>query len=113
MAITIRTTERYRRHPIWGKIISEFNIAEIQGLIFQCTDSELIAAKNAGTKDIPIYCLEAVEYDTDSEFYPENFFPKYEWVNKVNAAAFFKSKLLLLTHKHKARSLIINLQDEA
>lgn len=100
MAIKIRTTERYRRHPVWGRIVSEFNIAEIQGFIFGCTDSELIAAKNAGSKDIPIYCLEAVEYDSESEFYPENFFPKYEWVNKVNAAAFFKSKLLLLTHKH-------------
>ncbi|MFC1872491.1 hypothetical protein ACFLYV_02080 [Chloroflexota bacterium] len=99
MAITIRTTERYKHHPIWDNIVSEFNIAGIQGLIFQCTDGGLIEAKNTGTKDIPIYCLEALEYDTDGEFYPENFFTKNEWINKINTAAFFKSKLLLLTHK--------------
>lgn len=98
MAIRIRTTEKHP-HPIWEKLIEEFPIAEIQGFIFSCTDEELIAATKSSDRSISLQCLEAVEYDSDEEFVPENFFSIQQWTNKINASAFFNSTLLLLTHK--------------
>lgn len=97
MAIRIRTTEKHP-HPVWNKLVMEFQVAEIQGFIFTCTDEELIAATKAGDKQIPIQCLEAVEYDRPEEFIPENIFSKNEWINKIHSASFFGSNLLLLSH---------------
>jgi hypothetical protein len=98
MTIRIRTTEKHP-HPIWEKLVEEFPVAEIQGFILSCTDEELINATKNGEKVIPIQCLEAAEYDNDSELFPENIFPIQEWINKINAALFFDSSLLFLTHK--------------
>lgn len=98
MTVRIRTTEKHP-HPIWDKLIEQFPIAEIQGFVFSCTDAELIKATRSGEKSIPLQCLEAAEYDNDNEFFPESFFPSHDWINKVNAANFFDSNLLFLTHK--------------
>lgn len=100
MAVRIRTTEKHP-HPIWEQFIAEFSVAEIQGFIFTSTDEELIAATRAGSKDIPIQCLEAAEYDLDEELSPESFFTNLDWLKKVNASAYFNSTLLFLTHKPK------------
>lgn len=98
MTIRIRTTEKHP-HPIWEKLAEEFPLAEIQGFILSCTDEELINATKNCERIIPIQCLEAAEYDDDSELFPENIFPIQEWINKINAASFFDSSLLFLTHK--------------
>jgi hypothetical protein len=100
MAIRIRTTEEHP-HPVWEKLISEFPVAEIQGFVFTCTDTELLEATKAGDCRIPIQCIEAVEYDSTEEFIPENIFSTNEWKNKINAARFFGSSLLLLSHMPK------------
>lgn len=98
MAVRIRSTEKHP-HPIWEKLVKLYSVAEIQGFVLSCTDNELIHATKKGEKVIPIQCLEAAEYDNDSEFSPENFFSIEEWINKINAALFFDSNLLFLTHK--------------
>jgi hypothetical protein len=98
MTIRIRTTEKHP-HPIWEKLVVAFPVAEIQGFILSCTDEELINATKNGVRVIPIQCLEAAEYDNDSELFPENIFSVQEWINKINAALFFDSSLLFLTHK--------------
>src|SRR5690606_16627144 len=97
MAIRIRTTEKHP-HPIWEKLIQEFPVSEIQGFVFTCTDVELIEATKSSDKQIPIQCLEAVEYDGVEEFIPENIFSNEEWLNKIKSANFFGSNLLLLSY---------------
>lgn len=100
MAVRLRTTEKHP-HPIWERLIAEFPVAEIQGFIFSCSDEELITATKASDKSLTVQCLEAAEYDNDEEFSPDQFFPIQDWINKINASAFFNSSLLFLTHKPK------------
>jgi len=97
MPIRIRTTEKHP-HPIWEQLIKEFPVSEIQGFVFTCTDDELIEATKSSDSNIPIQCLEAVEYDNEEEFIPENIFTNEEWLNKIKSANFFGSSLLLLSY---------------
>ncbi len=97
MAIKIRSTESLA-HPIWLKLISEYPVSDIQGFIFEATDSKLIEATNKGEKSIKIHCLEAAEYETQEEFIPKSFFTKEEWTNKIMTSRFFESKMLLLSY---------------
>ena len=83
---------------MWLHLEQEFTISEIQGFIFECTDDEMIVATRASTRNIPIHCLEAVEYDSQDEFVPTNIFTQDEWLGKIQVAQFFHSDLTLLTH---------------
>lgn len=97
MAIRIRTTEHHP-HPMWEQLINEFPVSEIQGFVFTCTDEELIEATKTSNNNIPIQCLEAVEYDLPEEFTPKNIFSDKVWLNKIKTANFFGSSLLLLSY---------------
>ena len=105
MTIKIRSTESTSLHPIIKKLYSEFIIADIQGFIFQSNDEQLLEATNSGVNSIKIQCLEAVEIDTESELNPELIFENAEWIRKINAANFFGSNLLLLSHLKDDTSL--------
>ncbi len=59
----------------------------------------------SSTANIPIHCLEAIEYDTEDELTPTNIFTQDEWEKKINIANFFNAKLLLLTHCTADKSL--------
>ena len=97
MAIRRRTTENHP-HPIWQKLAEEFNIVEMEGLVFECSDDELIKATKAGTATIPVHCIEAVECDTKEEFGYLDFYKESEWLKKLSAANFFNSRLRLISH---------------
>ena len=97
MAIRIRTTEHHP-HNMWQRLEQHFTISEIQGFIFECTDDEMIAATKASTRNIPIHCLEAVEYDTAIEFEPTSIFTHDEWHAKIHVAQYFGTDLMILTH---------------
>lgn len=97
MTIKIRSTETVP-NPMLQRIFSEFIIAEIQGFILQATDEQLWEATIKSTNSIKIQCLEAVEIDNKTELNPELIFTKEEWIHKINAANFFGSNMLLLSH---------------
>jgi|GEM_PF-1842142 len=98
MAIKIRTTEKHP-HPVWDKFVQAFPVAELQGFTLACSAEELTAATKNHQGGIVIHCLEAIEYQDDSELIPEMIFSHQDWVNKISAAEFFGSPMLLLTYK--------------
>lgn len=98
MTIKIRSTEKTSQHPIIKKLFTKFIIGDIQGAIFQSNEAQLLEATAKNNNSIKIQCLEAVEIDNISELNPELIFKKEEWIRKINAAKFFGSNLLLLSH---------------
>ena len=97
MGIRIRTTED-RTHPMFRKLQDQFEIGEIQGCIFGCTDREMEEETRTGSQDIPVVCLEAVEYDQRDEFHPLHFSGTSAWQRKKSLADFFSAPLFLLSH---------------
>ena len=97
LTIKIRTTET-TPNPMIQKLFSEFAIADIQGFIFQSNDEQLLNASEKNINSIKIHCLEAIEIDNAIELDPEKIFKKEEWIHKINAANFFDTDLLLLSH---------------
>ena len=97
MAIRRRTTEKHP-HPVWEKLVAAYNIVEIEGFVFGCTDDELIEATKSKNPVISVHCIEAVECDAKEEFNYLHFFDENNWLKKVSAARFFNASLKLISH---------------
>lgn len=104
MAIRRRTTEKHP-HPIWEKVTKAYNIVEMEGFIFECSDNKLVEATRASSPTIPIHCIESVECDTKEEFNYLSFFDESDWFKKVLTANFFGSSLKLVSHVPKDEHL--------
>lgn len=100
--IRIRSTES-NPHPMWLKMEETFHIIDIQGFIFEATDSEVIQSAKNGSPEIVTHCIEAIEYDKTSD--PFQAFSTLNWLKKCQVSKFFQTDLKVITHNTQEKGI--------